>query len=578
MGALSVIVKHGSDLAEYDFDKIKETFVEQIGRGVSFRQTYKFFARNQVVGSEEWSKQEKNLFVHTVQDHPYKEEIIDKYNDMAMYGDVMEDKIKTFKMLASVSPFLEASQYSKPEFAQKVSEKIIEWGYLDNFENMKNLKKALHLNMDTPTLEGLLSDKIQEVHHTLSHIETKANIAKQKEKSLLRTSLAGLASFALFQYVTPTASLTGAAVAKIGAVIGSNPTVFTMVGVAVAGWAIYKTFGALNKFATGVVQKRREKKIDKVEPTDWSGTLFKYNLSNAVIGNYITSSTLDANEHNNQAYLAMSGFVNEKIFNPHAKIPMALAQRLQLTLTQVEKINSLTLEDIHEASHIHSPQLRQHFYLNHLTPTAKDLIKRVSNLQELENFKPQENAWFKNPEICNATDELKNRVDALSPIERDLALSYLALRTKNGLCSKQFMNVIMEATDPAGSMAGPLAAQLDVDFDNKRKEPPKDLEVHYFKKLYSRLMGKEDLGEPRSDMKKELNEIAFKYGFNDLNRLTFKNPSLTEQIFRFIPFTPENSDYRHKLQKYRQEKTVMETADLANTSFIAAQRARAKIS
>ncbi len=545
------IAQFFADSLDYlDSSKRREVFAEQIGRFIEFDDTEKFILDNKILGVEGWSKQEKNLFVHFMSNCPHKDLIISEYNKLVEDGQTLKSKNSSIKILNTLSEMLEAPAYKQGNFPRDVLSRAIEWSFDGDTDNLKLLKKSLSLYADTKTLNDFIgndSERKKSAFAILKGMDLADQTREMNGGTL--TGLAAVASLGLPHVMTgvnlaATKMVAGVAGAvgmvastgelgqKLVQTVSENPQFATYTIGAASLYFTYKAFQSFHKLAKQVITKDDEKRIAGIDKSKAQELNSNEVISQKLLMDIIHFKNFDMNDQSNRNYLHLSALLVEKINNPNFKIPQEIAKEMKLSKAQVERFNSLTVEDVHEIANIKNPLARRTVALESLPKEEVEILKTISLMHEIGAIKPPKDGRFFKPmsEIENLPKELLKKITEQPQPHQKIIQSYLALYCDNdNKCLPSVIRIIERGLNTEKSISTVLKAELDTEFFNMKPSIPKREELQYFNRFWNWLKNDRTLSDiANNDVKKELVAFHEKYDFSAVEDINASNPSFKE--------------------------------------------------
>ena len=547
------IAQHLASVLEYrDISKIKEEYVSQVGRVWKFDSTKKFLEENHVIGVLDWSKKEQNLFSFLLKNNSHKELIIHEYNNGLIHSDGMSGKLSVFKEIASISELLKAPTYSQGEFPKDVLKKCIEWGFDGDNENVKLLKKSLSLFADKKTISGFIDGDSQNKKSSFALLKGMEIAEETKDmKSSILVGWAALTSLAipnLYNVVSTTTkagldgattwiSQTGELGTKIADFAMNSPNLISSIVIGATILAFYKTFQESHKIIKKMHEKEKIKYVAGVNIKEIDELNVNSVLSQRILGKLIRTNPYDIRDKQNNEYIVLCSFVVDKLKNPTLEVPTNMAIDLNLTKSQVKKLNKLTKDDIHEVSLINNPAARSAILLGNISENQKGILKTISLMEDVGGLKLNaDGKFFKSIDsIRNITPELIEKIKIKNPEDQKIMANYLNLYTnESGNCLNSVLRGLDRSLDTRKPIVTLLQAEMDTEYFNMKPETPSNEELAYFKRIWNFATSKKERieGTVNSDVKNVIEESSRKYGFSFAQDVNNLNPTWKDMVVK----------------------------------------------
>lgn len=542
MSITSFAIEHLSDFYDFSNKKdVKHLVKENIGRFVTYDKTNDFLTQNTIVGIEKFSKKEQNLLVDTLKDNPFSTMIIEHYNS-SIQGLEISDKTDFIKRVKTLSEFLKAVPYSEPGFQFKAYKKVIDWAINNESGNFDILLKGFNNYVESSVLHSLFSDDLVDSKRAIEDITERATIKQELEKKqVVTTGVASVLSVGLAGFLGGGTEMAEAIIPKITGIVGTTAFAPTMLGaahVAIGAYAFYKTFQIINGVTEEIKEKSEKKKI-KGMTTDYASSLdnVKDYLRDEMFREILTIPEYDMNKKQNQKYLDLILFANEKLSDSGRRISGELIAKHNLTHNQVVLVNSLDYERVHEIVNVKHPDIRQWMLLGQIDPNHEFFFKSVSNAMFLMGHKNKESISLDSPKINNMDSELQTWIDILPDSTKRMVNSYLSVTVKeDGICPKTDMKNVLEAVSKYADNEVLLASILTENLQTKMKHfdkvEIKNKELNYFKRVVKFIVGsdEEKLTRNNKEVRNYILNESDKYGYESTEKVVRKNPGFVEKL------------------------------------------------
>lgn len=526
----------------YDFanKKTVTSFVkENIGRVIKYDETNNFLSTNIIVGIEKFSKKEQNLLAETLKNNDFSEMIIEHYNH-SIEGLEIKDKTDFIKKLRTVSEFLKAVPYSEPSFQFKTYQKVIDWAINNENGNFDLLIKGFNNYVESSVLHSLYSEDLVDSKRAIEDIKERELIKQEIEKKeVVTTGVASVMSIGLAGVLGGGAEMAEAIIPKITGFVGTTTFAPTMLGLAhigIGAFAFYKTFQILNGVIDEIKGKESTQQIDSIKPSDLSNlSNVKDYLRNELFKDILTVHKYDMTDKENQKYIDLILFANEKLNNSVLRMPFEIISKHNITHQEIELINSLDYERIHQIVNVKHPEVRKWMLLGTIDSGHEFFYKSVSNAMFLMGNK---NTLSLNQlEIKNLDPELKVLIEILPESTKRMVHSYLSVTMKeDSVCPKVDMKNMVEAISKYGDNEILLASILTENLQTKMKHfdkvEIKNKELNYFKRVVKFIVGsnEEKLTRNNDEVRNYILKESEKYGYEETEKVVRKNPGFVEKL------------------------------------------------
>ena len=536
------------EIFSYDWEDIKKAVKQKSSRYWMF-DSAKDFLKNlnpQLLCAEDadspWTKQEKHKFFTTFQDYPNKELVVSLFNkiyesEKERTGVYSKPKNleQSLRKIDQVKNFLKAYPYDDKEFADIIMKATIT-NVLekDNVKLLDNICSAMHNGLDKNTLRSYVLDSSKE-----DYIDKYSQARKIDNKN--STTYLGVAGALAMGMTSIDDNFIGEVVDSVGKTIKTmsdylpysigggiasfytaNPIIGTGF-VVIAGLSIAK---ALQKGFAVISEKSNERKIFLKKPEELNKVAYKSAISNLIITPIIKRNEYDVSDKDNQQHLLINSFLIEKVKKPNLKLEDIDAQfKIDLNLTdkQVERINKLTEQQIHEIALIKNPQIRDLFCKNDMGEYAEifkiiDITKQIVGFESYDNGKPFEDMMPKNTGINQGFIDKLNDACGKDRLRIELIKSYLSLYKEDysdiSKCAKNFiLNSLEDESINTENFLDIIKKDINEKYEMLKKEAPEGGFKGFIKK------SKGQLADVNNDVKKSLQDIATKYSLSNLSEV-----------------------------------------------------------
>lgn len=540
MSITAFAIEHISDFYDFANKKtVKNLVKENVGKFVKYDDTDKFLSENHVVGIEKFSRKEQNLLADALKDNAFSTMIIEHYNQ-SIEGLEIQDKTDFIKRIKTLSEFLKAVPYSEPGFQFKSYQKVIDWAINNESGNFDILVKGFNNYVESSVLTGLFSDDLVESKRAIEDIQERVIIKEEIEKKqVITTGVASVMSVGLAGVLGGGSELAEAIIPKITGLVGTTtfaPTMIGMAHVGIAAFAFYKTFQILNGVMEEVKEKDAKNKIRETKPESLADlTNVKDFLRNELFRDILTIPQYDMESKNNQKYIDLLLFANEKLTDISRRIPGEVIAKHNLTHKEVVLMNNLDYDRVHQIANVKHPEIREWMLLGKIEGNLEFFYKSVSNSMFVMGNK--HTTSLNNPEIKNLDPELKTWIDILPDSTKRMVNSYLAVTLKDdGVCPKTDMKNVLEAVSKYADNEILLASILTENLQTKMKhyDRPeiKNKELNYFKRVAKFIIGSDDekLTRKNTDIRSYILNESEKYGYEATEKIVRKNPGFVEKL------------------------------------------------
>lgn len=531
-------------------EKRKELFVENVGKIWRFESTEEFLKQNSVLGMQDWSKKEQNVFVNLLKDSPYRDLIVEEYNRGVSQFDTMNSRNSFFKKISSISELLKAPPYNEGEFAKDVIKKCVELGFDGDGKSIDLMKKSLSLFVDRNTINDFISDDSEKKKRGFDLL--KGIELADKTKEMNSSTLIGVAAIASLgvpsmhklihtasvQLLTKGEELvgkTGAFGAKIVDMFNQYPSLSTFAIAGASMYLAYKGFKELHKITKEFYLQEKEKyvagvKIEELETLNANGV-----LSQKILGTIIRQNPYDVSDGENQRYVALCCFAVDKLNNPKLEVPKEMIDDLELTKREVAKLNQLTYDEIHEIALINNPVARRALLINDLNDNQKNTLKTISLIQDIGNLSrnPSGKSFTEISKIKNISHHILDKVDAKSSSEKAVLQAYMNIYTNSsGYCLNSVLKSVHGALNTEKPIENQLLAEALIDYNNMPPEIPRNEEMAYFKRVWSWMTSKEKRVENtvNPEVKDLIGKISDKYNLPNSQEVNNVNQTLKDGL------------------------------------------------
>jgi len=229
--------------------------------------------------------------------------------------------------------------------------------------------------------------------------------------------------------------------------------------------------------------------------------------------------------------------VVDKLKNPTLEVPTNMAIDLNLTKSQVKKLNKLTKDDIHEVSLINNPAARSAILLGNISENQKGILKTISLMEDVGGLKLNaDGKFFKSIDsIRNITPELIEKIKIKNPEDQKIMANYLNLYTnESGNCLNSVLRGLDRSLDTRKPIVTLLQAEMDTEYFNMKPETPSNEELAYFKRIWNFATSKKERieGTVNSDVKNVIEESSRKYGFSFAQDVNNLNPTWKDMVVK----------------------------------------------
>lgn len=542
MSITAFAIEHLSDFYDFANKKtVKNLVKENIGRFVKYDDTNDFLTNNTIVGIEKFSRKEQNLLADTLKDNPFNTMIIEHYNN-SIQGLEIADKTDFIKRIKTLSEFLKAVPYSEPGFQFKAYQKVIDWAINNESGNFDILLKGFNNYVESSVLNSLFSDDLVDSKRAIEDITERVTVKQELEKKeVVTTGVASVISVGLAGFLGGGAEMAEAVIPKITGIVGTTafaPTMLSVAHVAIGAFAFYKTFQIINGVTDEIKEKSEKKKISGMS-TEYASSLdnVKDFLRDEMFREILTIPQYDMSKKENQKYLDLILFANEKLSDVGRRISGELIAKHNLTHNEVILMNSLDYERVHEVANVKHPDIRQWMLLGKVDPSQEFFYKSVSNAMFLMGHKNKESVSLDNPKINNMDVELKTWIDILPDSTKRMVNCYLAVTVKeDGICPKTDMKNVLEAVSKYADNEILLASILTENLQTKMKHfdkvEIKNKELNYFKRVAKFIVGsdEEKLTRNNAEIRSYILSESDKYGYEATDKVVRKNPGFVEKL------------------------------------------------
>lgn len=539
MSITAFAIEHLSDFYDYANKKtVKNLVKENIGRLVKYEETNTFLNENTIIGIEKFSRKEQNLLADALEKNPFKTMIIEHYNH-SIEGLEIKDKTDFIKRIRTLSEFLKATPYNEPGFQFKSYQKVIDWAINNETGNFDILIKGFNNYVETSVLSGLYSDDLVDSKRAIEDIQERVMIKEEIEKkNVITTGIAGTLSVGLAGVLGGGGEMAQAVIPKITGLVGATsfaPTMIGMAHVGIGAFAFYKTFQILNGVMEEVVAKSEKTRIRSMKPESLDFDSVKEFLRNEMFKDLLTVPQYDTNKKENQKYVDLLLFTNEKLSDVGRRIPGEIIAKHNLTHNQVTLLNNLDYDRVHQIVNVKHPQVRQWMLLGQIDGDKEFFYKSVSNAMFLMGNK--NSTTLDNPEIKNLDPDLKTWIEILPDSTKRMVNSYLSVTVKeDGVCPKTDMKNVVEAISKYADNEMLLASILTENLQTKMKhfDRPeiKNKELNYFKRIVKFIVGSSDekLIRKNEEVRNYILTESDKYAYEATEKIVRKNPGFVEKL------------------------------------------------
>lgn len=390
-----------------------------------------------------WSKREKNLFSLLLKDNENIVEIVKAYNNNLGFANL--DRVDLFKRLNSVKQFLNVSPYNVSSFQKDVYTQVISWERSERKEKTNLLLDGFKTYTDINTLTDYLSPETNKVESATNIIDAKKTMNKQVVENKIHG--VGISTIAALLITVKTFSsvvdmdLSQKIIETVNSHLGDSLLIGTLALGVVGGLAAMKSYKLLHKGFVKIANLEINSNIrsDMAEIGSKKITKFDDNFSKAYISSMLLDKVCrknkwDSTSKENKKYLSLLAYLNEKIYDSNLSVPQKMIHDNQLTKIEVNKLNSLTISDIHEIASLHSDRARMLFLSHSFSYREKYTIKNLDAISVLSEQKEVENQ-FSNIVPENLTVSIKQKVINTKGKEKDLINYYLNINSdENSQC------------------------------------------------------------------------------------------------------------------------------------------------
>lgn len=537
------VIDHFAEIFKYGNPKnLKELLRDNVGRFKQYESTTQFLANNQVEEIEKLSKQEKNILADALIDNACSRMIVNEYNIQLKERHIkLEDKNKLFKAIKSTSEFLKVSPYKEDNnFQQAIYTSLISFHCNDEKENKKLLKKSFNLFLDKNTIKGFLSKDSLVKKDSIKQIEQKIKIEElESKKSTIVMGIAGMTAMMLLALNNQVGEAIDKYAPKVTEYV--NPHIhnahfanivsnFAVMGI--IGWVAFEGFKKSIEICKKISENSKEERIGftKTEEMKKNKEIGERLLHDVLYNN----NKVDIQNQENKNYLDLCLYLQEKLNTPNGlKIPQDLKNSFNLNPNQIKKIQSLSIDDIHELANVANPQARVALLLNDYSPHEKAVMKQIINAKKLFELDKGPIQYFAPTEIKELGNTLENKLTQLPAKDKALVSQYLDLFvSKEGYLNHTVKTEIEYALNHNQSLVEAISNQLDIKIANKLKEPEKNEAFAYIKRTTTWFTGesKEEIVSFNSDTSDYLKKRQQDFNFSHLSNVIPEKETLKEKL------------------------------------------------
>ena len=542
MGTTEFIIENSDKVLSLDKQKIRTIYAQVIGQ-VATLQSAQELTNYGINDLDKWSKKEKNVFAVLLKDNPQAQHIVYIYNREAPNANKI-DRIEMFKQLATINKFLQAHPYSIGSFSKKANEAIIMWALSGKKNEINNFKEGLKSFIDLNTLENYIGADPKAREAAQQFIETKKMLNKlSTEKSTIGTTFTALAAVGyLTMNYEPIVTAYNELAPHVTHLFGSNPTVSSVMTVAAMGLVFYKSFELMHKAFMKAVDITKDKQIIYSNPKDMNANLVDGYISTRLTGDFIRNKNYDETNPDNQKYLLLSGFLNEKTYKHHLRMSPEIQKDLVLSSQQATRISNFKEKDIHELTTIQSPYARYLMATEDLNNTQKAILKNISNLESLQDKENTTGKYFDLVMPTNVSKNLEGKINRLDDTNKKIALYYLNAHMTQATTCDSLVLKNLEENLSNGSKVLPQLLQdaLLIETANELRNKVDDLKTNpknpvkeNLKTIYDWVTGKVSMQSNNAKIKAEFDRIAHQYQLPKLEETNKFYGSLTEKALDF---------------------------------------------
>lgn len=538
--------------------KLKELIKDNFAAIYKNSDTQTFMERASVQDlAKHLSKKEQHLLKNICTRHASLNDTLIQLlaDNIREFGEDSDHK-KIFKDISQCLYLMQAKPYNDKSLQLAAVKKIIAWNNSNKHENIRMLHRGLNFYIDNNTLKDFLCNNPINEHKAANYISLieKAD-QNQKNHCTLLNGIVGISVIAtlaanqhtiveqLNSFSSKISDYAPSIMHKVMPIISQNHEYFMLAGFAVIGVMAY------NKIATGAdafVEAIRKDQIRFTTPDSINQQAFQSLCGERILGKTIHLDNFDTQNQGNRKYIALNVFLNEKLNLPESKMPQKMIDDFKFSEKEVEKINNLTADDIHELSLIKVPQIRYHIASNpNISNDTKSILKQISALSEGMDIQYDKKFVFSSlgnfikQEDENAL-EFSKKIEKLSYLNQIILTSILeVLDNHNKKSCKIFIKDFFNFMD---HMKNKKIDEINNQFQTfitnsistlKEEETAKAIQnpkIHYAKRIFNMIIGKEKISHANVNIKEAIVEISEQYELQNAKYINNFHPTFIGRI------------------------------------------------
>lgn len=544
MNILEQVIKKSALIARvFDRKRMEALITENLNAVYESEQTRAFTQKYDIVNEEELSKKQRYLLNKVLSNFPNQQIILDQYNNSMMENKRFDGQTNLFRDINHMLELMKAHPYNQMEFKERAVKKMIEWSMDEDKENVRLLKKAFNFNVDRNTLNEFLSDNSVKKAEAFKYLKGVEQADKTYcMKCRLTTGIAGLVSLGVFSNMVPMGEIMDKVLPMADKLVGLSPAVTATISLVGAGFAFYSAFKTINEVSQKMLEDKKEYLILHSDPEKINTDSFKSMIRERLLAPILLLDNFDLNIKRNERYLVLNGFLAQKLYDPSFKLSESMQKKLQLSTKQIDHLNRLSQDDIHELSLIQNPSVRSNLAMNQMTHEQKASFKTVAIIHGIEDRKNLSGVYFSDiAHVKNMSPKLKQRIHALSEVEQDILKSYLDLyMDKESHCSKPLLNRLEKSLNDNKKVNEFVQSEVEMAYFNKSKEPPKDQVWDYIKRVGKLVIGKEEVVTINPEIRDKFQEIEKEFHLTSLKTFNEHKDSFSSKAKKTANIVVDN--------------------------------------
>lgn len=532
--------------------KFKELIKNNFATIYKSADTEKFMQREALKDVEDSISRKNQYVLKTIcERHPgVAEELIDMFANNTKEFGKDSDQSKILSDVSQALFLMKANPYNDKKLQLQTIEKIIDWNNSKKNENIRLLHRGLNFHIDTNTLNELTGNNPNKEHEASTYLSLiEKGDQNQKNNCTLLNGIVGITVVITALRSTELAKdfLSGISnkfmevapelANQVIPALAGHKDQFILAGL---GFIAAMTFNKIAKSADAFTEAQRSNNIRFVSPDKVDNDTFKSLCSERLLGKMIHLDNLDVQNESNQKYIALNVFLNEKLHNLDIKMSKEMIEKFKFSDKELEKINSLNMNDLHEISMVKVPQIRYAISTDpNMSEKTKMTLKKISALSEGMDIKYDKKFAFSELGAhINSSQhpEMFKDISKLSKENKVVLNSLLDVLDNHGsIHSKTFMKNLNKLLQNNSDDPNKAVSEFVSNHISKMQQEETAKEVnnhlwHYTKKICKMVTGQEKISQANYLIKESVSRISKEFDLPSAEKVNDVHPTIIGRI------------------------------------------------